>query len=57
LGWCEEAISPDGLMPKDGPTTALKMLSAFEKDITSKSIDLNKTYTNFFVAKANQKFK
>jgi NitT/TauT family transport system substrate-binding protein len=56
-GGVKEAISPDGIMPKDGPTTAMKMLSAFEKDLTSKNIDLNKTYTNQFALKANQKIK
>jgi hypothetical protein len=52
-----EAISPDGLIPNDGPTTALRMLSQFEKEIADKKIDLSKTYTNEFVLKANQKYK
>jgi NitT/TauT family transport system substrate-binding protein len=53
----KEAISPDGLIPNDGPTTALRMLSQFEKEIADKKIDLSKTYTNEFVLKANQKYK
>ena len=53
----KEAISPDGLIPNDGPATALRMLSQFEKEIADKKIDLSKTYTNEFALKANQKYK
>jgi NitT/TauT family transport system substrate-binding protein len=53
----KEAISPDGMMPSDGPATALKMLSEFEKDVADKKIDLSRTYTNSFTIKANQKYK
>ena len=53
----KEAISPDGMIPADGPNTALRMLSQFEKEIADKKIDLSKTYTNSFVIKANQKYK
>ncbi len=53
----KEAISPDGMIPSDGPNTALRMLSQFEKEIGEKKIDLSKTYTNTFVIKANQKHK
>jgi len=53
----KEAISPDGIIPSDGPATALRMLSQFEKEIADKKIDLSKTYTNSFAIKANQKYK
>jgi len=53
----KEAISPDGIIPNDGPATALKMLTQFEKEIADKKIDLSKTYTNSFAIKANQKYK
>jgi NitT/TauT family transport system substrate-binding protein len=53
----KEAISPDGIIPTDGPNTALRMLSQFEKEMADKKIDLSKTYTNAFVIKANQKYK
>jgi NitT/TauT family transport system substrate-binding protein len=56
-GGVKEAISPDGMMPKDGPDTAYKMLTGFEKDLAGKTIDLSKTFTNSFTVKANQKFK
>jgi NitT/TauT family transport system substrate-binding protein len=52
-----EAISPDGIIPNDGPATALRMLTQFEKEIADKKIDLSKTYTNSFAIKANQKYK
>jgi NitT/TauT family transport system substrate-binding protein len=53
----KEAISPDGIMPLEGPPTALKTLASFEKDMADKKIDLSKTYTNAFAIKANQKYK
>jgi len=51
-----EAISPDGLMPEAGPTTALRMLQTFEDSLKGKSIDLGKTYTNSFAKKAAAKY-
>jgi NitT/TauT family transport system substrate-binding protein len=48
-----EAYSPDGRFLKDGPDTALKVLQAFDPAVASAKIDLAKTYTDTFVAKAN----
>jgi NitT/TauT family transport system substrate-binding protein len=45
--------TPDGRMPKDGPTTVLQVLSSFSKTVKGKEIDLAKTYTTEFVDKAN----
>ncbi|MGC2087180.1 MAG: ABC transporter substrate-binding protein [Bradyrhizobium sp.] len=45
-------FTPDGRMPKDGPETVLKVLSAFSKNVQGKSIDLSKTYTTVFVDNA-----
>ncbi|MGO4452064.1 ABC transporter substrate-binding protein [Phyllobacterium sp. TAF24] len=45
--------TPDGRMPKDGPTTVLQVLSSFSKTVKGKDIDLAKTYTTDFVDKAN----
>jgi len=42
--------TPDGKMPADGPTTVLKVLSAFNPSVKGKHIELAKTYTNEFVA-------
>jgi NitT/TauT family transport system substrate-binding protein len=48
----KEAMSPDGLMPADGPATSLKTLQAFDQSVKGKPIDLSKTWTNDFVKKA-----
>jgi NitT/TauT family transport system substrate-binding protein len=45
-------FTPDGRMPKDGPETVLKVLSAFSKNVQGKSIDLSKTYTTVYVDNA-----
>jgi NitT/TauT family transport system substrate-binding protein len=44
-----DMFSPDGTMPPDGPQTILNVLSAFDKNVQGKQIDLNATYTNEFV--------
>jgi NitT/TauT family transport system substrate-binding protein len=48
----KEALSPDGLMPADGPATSLRTLQAFDQTVKGKPIDLSKTWTNDFVKKA-----
>jgi len=53
----KEAISPDGMMPADGPRTALNMLQQFDVELKGKTIKLEDTYTNAFVQKANAKYK
>lgn len=45
--------SPDGMMPKEAPAHVLKVLQAFSRPVQGKTIDLEKTYTTEFVAKAN----
>lgn len=52
-----EAIALDGLLPEDGPRTALKALASFEPTIKADRIDLGKTYTNDFARRAKEKFK
>jgi NitT/TauT family transport system substrate-binding protein len=44
--------NPTGIMPPNGPPTNLKVLSAFNKDVQGKKIDLSKTYTDQFVNNA-----
>jgi NitT/TauT family transport system substrate-binding protein len=51
-----EGLSPNGLMPADGPETALRALAEFKKDFDASKIDLAKTWTNTFAEKANQKY-
>lgn len=52
-----ESISPDGILPADGPGTALKALVSFDSSIKADKIDLAKTYTNEFARRAKEKFK
>ncbi len=44
--------NPTGIMPPNGPPTNLKVLSAFNKDVQGKTIDVTKTYTDQFVQAA-----
>jgi NitT/TauT family transport system substrate-binding protein len=52
-----EAIGLDGIMPDEGPRTALRALASFEPEIKPDKIDLAKTYTNEFARRAKDKFK
>jgi NitT/TauT family transport system substrate-binding protein len=52
-----EAIALDGVMPEDGPKTALRALASFEAEVHPDRIDLAKTYTNEFARRAKEKFK
>lgn len=45
-------FNPTGIMPPDGPKTALAVLSAFNPAVKGKAIDLAKTYTDQFVQAA-----
>lgn len=51
-----EGLSPDGMMPQDGPQTALNALETYSPELKSAKIDLNKTWTNDFTKRANQKY-
>lgn len=46
--------SGDGLMPKAGPKTILRFLSAFNPDMAKAKINLNGTYTNEFALRADK---
>ena len=52
-----EAICIDGLLPEDGPKTALKALASYEPTVKADKIDLGRTYTNDFARRAKEKFK
>ncbi|MDB5895190.1 MAG: transporter substrate-binding protein [Rhodoferax sp.] len=52
-----DAISPNGLVPDDGPATALKALSTLDPAIKPDQIALAKTYTNEFALRARDKYK
>lgn len=51
-----EAISPDGVIPDDGPQTAARVQARLDPSFKLGSIDLAKTYTNVFAVKAKQRF-
>ncbi len=52
-----ESISLDGVIPEEGPRTALKALADFDPGIKADRIDLAKTYTNVFALRAKGRFK
>ena len=52
-----ESICPDGLLPEDGPKTALRALSGFDSTIELKKIDLQKSFTNDMARRAKERFK
>ena len=52
-----ESISLDGLIPEDGPRTALNALASCDASIKPDRIDLAKTYTNHFAQRAKERFK
>ncbi len=51
-----EALSPDGMVPEDGPQTALNALAEFVPRFDKSAIDISRVWTNDFVARANQKY-
>ena len=46
----KDMFTTDGRMPPDGPATVLKVLQAVSPHVRSKTIDLQKTYTQEFVS-------
>jgi NitT/TauT family transport system substrate-binding protein len=54
LGNVREVLSPDGLMPEDGPATCLKFLAASDENIKPERIKLEQTWTNDFARRANE---
>ncbi|MCZ2496667.1 transporter substrate-binding domain-containing protein [Xylophilus sp. Kf1] len=52
-----EALSPDGLVPEDGPATVLRAAAGFEPELASAHIDLSRVYTNDFARQARQRLE
>jgi NitT/TauT family transport system substrate-binding protein len=52
-----EALALDGIIPEDGGKTALRALASFDATLKADKIDLSKTFTNQFAAKAKDRFK
>ena len=51
-----EALSPDGLVPEDGPQTALNALAEFVPHFDRTKIDISRIWTNQFASKAGQTY-
>lgn len=54
---CREAWSPDGMMPEDGPRTALQALAGFDDSLRAEKIELPKTFTNEFSRRARDRWR
>ena len=52
-----EALALDGLFPDDGGKTALRALASFDSTLKADKIDLSKTWTNQFAARAKARYK
>lgn len=51
-----ESLSVDGLMPDDGPRTALKAMAGFDAMVKEDKIRLSRTFTNEFAQRAKVRF-
>ncbi|MBS3996151.1 MAG: ABC transporter substrate-binding protein [Hydrogenophaga sp.] len=52
-----EAWATDGLMPADGPSTAVRTLSRLDEGAALQRVDLARTYTNEFARRSKAKFR
>ncbi|MBX9958879.1 MAG: ABC transporter substrate-binding protein [Burkholderiaceae bacterium] len=52
-----EALAIDGMFPEEGGKTALRALASFDSTLKADRIDLGKTWTNQFAARAKARFK
>ncbi len=52
-----ESISPDGMMPYDGPSIALAALGQYDAALRLARLSASKTYTNEFARRAKQRFQ
>jgi NitT/TauT family transport system substrate-binding protein len=51
-----ESISPDGMMPDDGPSIALAAFGQYDAALRLARLNVSKTYTNEFSRRAKQRF-
>lgn len=56
FGKMRDTISPDGLMPEEGPATALRALARVQPGLDGGRVDLARTYTNEFARRAKSQF-
>ncbi len=57
IGKGRDVVSPDGLMPRKGPTSAYRVFSEFNSGFGVDRRDLEKTYTNEFALAAKAHLK
>jgi NitT/TauT family transport system substrate-binding protein len=57
FGKMREAISPDGLLPDEGPRTALRALAVVDASIQPERMELARLYTNEFARRARDLLK
>jgi NitT/TauT family transport system substrate-binding protein len=56
LAKSHEGLSPDGLIPEDGPKTSLAAQAAYIPNFDASKIDISKVWTNDFAKRANDKY-
>ena len=52
-----ESISPDGMMPDEGPSTAWTALGHYDTALRLAKVNVSKTYTNEFARRAKLRFR
>ena len=52
-----ESIAVDGMVPPEGPKTAVSAIASFDPTVKADKIDLARLYTNDFARRAKDKFK
>ena len=52
-----ESLSSDGVMPNDGPRTALRAMAEFDSSLREDRVRLSGTFTNEFAERAKERFK
>jgi NitT/TauT family transport system substrate-binding protein len=52
-----ESIATDGIVPAEGPKTALAAIASFDTSVKADKIDIAKLYTNEFARRAKDRFK
>ena len=52
-----ESISPDGVMPEEGPSTALTAMGHYDPALRVAKVNVSKTYTNEFAQRAKVRFR
>jgi NitT/TauT family transport system substrate-binding protein len=52
-----EAWAPDGLMPEQGPSTAVRMLARIDEGGPVQRVDLARTFTNDFARRSKARFR